>query len=81
MQNDVCPLVSRVDLYIFLIPTVPWLKQIKRNAEVYNIEYNTHVQSILPTAVTRNKAGLRLQTYTTKLANSPITDAPDDIFV
>ena len=27
------------------------------------------------------KAGLRLSTATTKLANSPITDAPDDIVV
>ena len=30
---------------------------------------------------TRTKAGLRLSTYTTKLANWPITDAPDDIVV
>ena len=29
----------------------------------------------------RPKAGLRLSTATTKLANSPITDAPDDIVV
>ena len=27
------------------------------------------------------KAGLRLSTYTTKLANWPITNAPDDIVV
>ena len=27
----------------------------------------------------KTKAGLRLSTYTTKLANWPITDAPDDI--
>ena len=30
---------------------------------------------------TKPKAGLRLSTYTTKLANWPITDAPDDIVV
>ena len=27
----------------------------------------------------KTKAGLRLSTYTTKLANWPITDGPDDI--
>ncbi len=59
-------------MYIIISATWGTGRDICYNGHAWNICYEGMWDSYC-------KAGLRLSTYTTKLANWPITDAPDDI--
>ena len=70
-------------MYIIISATWGTGRDICYNGHSCDICYNGHAWNICYEGMWDSycKAGLRLSTYTTKLANWPITDAPDDIVV